>query len=497
MSIQAPDIRRLPGTAFLALLLLAPRTEAQVASAGRVTATATVSGIVFDSLARAPLADANVQLVSASNPAGFARTATSDSLGRFMLTEIPDGLYTLGFFHPVLDSLGVFAPLREVYIGGQRPVHADLAVPSPARLRIAICGKPTSADSGAVITGVVRNAADRTPAESVTVRGEWLELAFTPKGMIRRMPHMVTKTGKSGWFAMCNVPSLGNVLLSASRGADSTDLIEVAIPPDGFVRRELYLGRTATASAAELRVTDSGIRMHTGDVRLSGTVVAEADGRPIADALVSITEGPQTRANARGEWTFTNAPAGTRMIEVRALGFYPERRPVHMVPGALPVRIALPTLKAVLDTVRVRAARYNRDRSGFSQRAHTGPGRYMTSADIARRPATFTTDLFRMIPGLRIGFASDTLFSDMVLNVDPNALSATDRRILMRGITGNWCPPAIYLDGIHMPGLDADAIDAWVRPNNVLGIEIYSEATVLSQFEQARSGCGTVVIWKK
>ena len=497
MSIQTPDIRRLSGTAFLALLLLAAGAEAQIANAGRVPATATVTGVVFDSLSRAPLADASVQLVSANNPAGFARTATSDSLGRFTLTEIPDGLYTLGFFHPLLDSLGVIAPLREVFIGGQRPVQADLAVPSPARLRVAICGKPTSADSGAVVTGVIRNAADGSPADSVTVKGEWLELAFTTKGMIRRMPHMLTTTGKSGWFAMCNMPSQGNVLLSASRGADSTDLIEVAIPPDGFVRRELYLGKREVASAAELRVTDSGIRMHTGDVRLSGTVVAEADGRPIAEALVSITDGPQTRANARGEWSFTNAPAGTRMIEFRALGFYPERHHVHVVPGAQPVRIALPTLKAVLDTVRVRAARYNRDRSGFLHRAHTGPGRYMTAADIARRPATFTSDLFRMIPGLRIGFATDTLFSDMILQVDPNALQASDRRVLMRGITGNWCTPAIYLDGIHMPGLDADAIDAWIRPEKVAGIEIYSEATVLSQFEQARSGCGTVVIWKK
>ncbi|HEY0241354.1 MAG TPA: carboxypeptidase-like regulatory domain-containing protein, partial [Gemmatimonadaceae bacterium] len=154
---QTPDIRRLPGTAFLALLLLAAGAEAQIASAGRVPATATVTGVVFDSLSRAPLADASVQLVSANNPAGFARTATSDSLGRFTLTEIPDGLYTLGFFHPLLDSLGVIAPLREVFIGGQRPMQADLAVPSPARLRVAICGKPTSADSGAVVTGVIRN----------------------------------------------------------------------------------------------------------------------------------------------------------------------------------------------------------------------------------------------------------------------------------------------------------------------------------------------------
>jgi hypothetical protein len=483
--------------AVFALFLLAPRADGQLANTGRSITAATVSGIVFDSLNRVPLRDANVQLVSANNPAGFARTATSDSLGRFDLTEIPDGLYTLGFFHPRLDTLGLQAPLREVFVGGGRPVRVDLAIPSASRLRVAICGKPNSADSGAVLAGVVRNAVDGEPAESVTVKGEWLELAFTPKGMIRRMPGIVTKTGKSGWFAMCNLPSLGTVLLSASRGADSTDLIEVPIPADGFVRRELYLGAVQSATSRESRVTESGNRMHIGDVRLSGTVVAAADGRPVADALVSITEGPQTRANARGEWAFTNAPAGTRMIEVRALGFYPERRHVHVVPGAAPLRISLPTLKAVLDTVRVRAARYNRDRSGFSERAHTGPGRYLTPADIARRPATFTTDLFRMIPGLRIGFATDTLFSDMVISIDPNELRETDRRVLMRGITGNWCTPAIYLDGVHFPSLDADAIDAWIRPNNVAGVEIYSEATVLSQFEHHRSGCGTVVIWKK
>ena len=474
-----------------------PSARAQVANAGRPIAIATVSGTVFDSLARAPLRDASVQLVPANNPAGFARTATSDSLGRFTLTEIPDGVYTLGFFHPMLDSLGLQAPLREVFVGGQRPVTADLAIPSAARLRLAICGKPTSADSGAVVAGVVRHAADGEPAESVTVRGEWLELAFTKGGVIRRMPGIVTKTGKSGWFAICNVPSLGTVLLSANRGGDSTDLIEVHIPAEGVARRELYLGKTQSLTGRDTRVTEAGNRMHVGDVRLSGTVVAAADGRPLADALVSITEGPQTRANGRGEWTFTNAPAGTRMIEVRALGYYPVRSPVHVVPGAEPLRIALPTLKAVLDTVRVRAARYNRDRSGFSERAHTGPGRYLTPADIARRPATFTSDLFRMIPGLRIGFATDTLFSDMVLQIDPNELRAVDKRVLMRGIAGDWCAPAIYLDGIHMPSLDADAIDAWIRPEKVAGVEIYSEATVPSQFERARSGCGTVVIWKK
>jgi hypothetical protein len=76
-------------------------------------------------------------------------------------------------------------------------------------------------------------------------------------------------------------------------------------------------------------------------------------------------------------------------------------------------------------------------------------------------------------------------------------MSNTDRRILMRGISGDWCAAAIYLDGLHFPGLGADEIDAWLRPDQIAGIEVYSEATVPNEFRQERTGCGSVVIWRK
>src|SRR5678816_1326641 len=95
---------------------------------------------------------------AADNPARFGRTASSDSLGRFAFTDVPDGRYTLGFFHPMLDSLGVEAPLKGVSVAGQRSVETELAIPSPARLHSAICGKPAKGDSSALIVGVVRDA---------------------------------------------------------------------------------------------------------------------------------------------------------------------------------------------------------------------------------------------------------------------------------------------------------------------------------------------------
>jgi hypothetical protein len=109
----------------------------------------------------------------------------------------------------------------------------------------------------------------------------------------------------------------------------------------------------------------------------------------------------------------------------------------------------------------------------------------------------FLSDVFRGVSGLRIGYASDTLATDMAIAVSPDAMSNTDRRLLMRGISGDWCAPAIYLDGLHFPGLGASELDAWLRPGEVAGIEVYSEASVPNEFRLERSGCGSVVIWRK
>lgn len=464
---------------------------------------ASVSGIVRDSIARAPLAGAVVQLVAADNPARFGRTASSDSLGRFAFNDVPDGKYTLGFFHPILDSLGVEAPLKGVSIDNHKSIQTDLAVPSPARIRTAICGKAPKGDSTALILGIVRDAATGAPMSGVTVRAEWVELAFRTDGIQRTVPRILATTGDNGWFAMCNVPGAGTVAVLASREADSTDLIDLQIPPERLVRRELFLGGHRTIVASQPASPTSSIaprsrRVHMGDGTISGTVVASLGGLPLVNALVSITDGPETRTNEAGEWTILDAPVGTRMIEVRAVGYYPERRRVDIVKGAAPVRVALATLQSVLDTVKVSASRLrSRDRSGFIERVRTGPGRYMTSAQIAKKPATFASDLFGTIAGLRIGFASDTLATDMIIAVSPDDMSTTDRRILMRGIDGDWCAPVIYLDGLAMPGLGADDLDAWIRPKDIEGIEIYSEATVPTQFAKWRGGCGTVMIWKK
>lgn len=457
--------------AFILIALCARMASAQNA------AGVTVSGVVYDSIAGAPLAGATVQLSAADSLGRFGASTSSDSLGRFVLRDVPAGRYVLGFFHAMLDSLGVEAPLHEIVVDGERPVSAGLAIPSPTRLRAAVCA--SVADSGALLLGIVRDAMDRAPVAGVTVIGEWLELTLHKDGFARRVPRREATTGDNGWFAMCNLPTSGAMTLVAVRGADSTDLIDVFVPAKGFLRHDLFL-------PAEQKE------------RLSGKVTSAARGEVLPGAQVRMS-GVETRANERGEWVLADAPAGTRILEVRAVGYYPERRTVDVVAGAgaAPIQIALSTMKAVLDTVKITATRISdRDRIAFLERRRTTGGRFLTAEDIARRGGQFATDVFRSVPGLRIGFATDTLESDFNM-IPADSINATNRMVLMRGISGNYCAPAIFLNGLSIPDLRADDIDSWARSKELTGIEIYSESATPPQYQRGPRGCGSIVMWKK
>jgi hypothetical protein len=360
-------------------------------------------------------------------------------------------------------------------------VRADLATPSPVRLRAAICGRASASDSSGVVVGVVRDARNRAPLGGSVVSAEWLELTVNRGGFTRRVPRLADTTAENGWFALCDVPSPATIVLAASRGADSTDMIEASVPAEGFLRRDLYIGASQTVvvsdAAARADPAEPPRRIHVGDGRLTGTVVAEVRGKALSGARVSIADGPETRANERGEWTLAGIPRGTRMLEVRAVGYYPRRVAVDVVEDAEPIRTALSTMGAVLDTVRITATRLNaRNVSGFAERRHMGLGRYLTADQIARRNPINISDMFYMVPGLqldRVGF---------------------DTRITMRGFWGR-CSPALYLDGQYLRGLTTDDINSWVSPDEVAGIEIYSPGMVPPQFEPGMSGCGSIVVW--
>ncbi len=464
----------------LMLALAAPAARAQRPDSVRAAAGVRVSGVVRDTLARAPLAGALVQLAPYDTGSTVNRSAQTDSLGRFAIDDVPAGRYLVGFLHPLLDSLGLQAPTVDLRVA-RRPVRIDLATPSASMLRGAMCGMALSGASGALLMGVVRDARDGTPVSGAVVTGEWVEFILTGTRLSRRQPAVRAATGEQGTFALCGVPAAGSIFVRAQHGSDSTDVLELRAAADGLLRQDLYLG--------------------TSPAQLSGLVFTAEGSVPVAGATVGLVGGPQTRSDARGAWTLVDAPGGTRMLEVRAIGYYPERRPVDVVAGARSVRVALLTFQAVLDTVRVVASRVgDLSGGGFDARRRSSLGNFLTEEDIARRGGAWTSDLFRSIPGVRLDG------------------SGIDRRILIRNGFGDACPPSLFVDGLYLFEPTADELDAIVTPARIRGIEVYTDASTPAEFQRpgqgmrlgvssdpaspiearrSATGCGAIVIWTK
>ena len=481
---------RLHLRSFLAVLFIPVLASSALAQASDSTARvdgATVSGVVHDSISGQPLSGAMVQLIAADDPTLLVRTGMADGFGYFAWDSVPEGRYLLGFMHPMIDSLGLALPYREVRVTGGTAVRADLAIPGARQLGVALCGPRFATDSTAVLVGFVHHAQSRAPAIGAVVTGEWLEIALRPGGVFQQVARVDATADENGWFALCGVPRDVVIGVRAGLDADSTALIEVNVPAHGFMRRVLFVGAAQTIASTEVAVPDSDDSLaveprlvQVGSGRLTGTVVRAVDGSPLPDAQVRIQDGPRVKVNADGEWTLVDVPAGTRMLEVRSLGYYPERRVVNVVADAAPVHVALSTFSAVMDTVKVTATRlFDRDSDGFQRRRRTGAGRYLDADDIAKHRPMETSHVFRMVPGLRL--ANEGGFGEV---------------IQMRSNYAGMCHPTIYVDGLQMWDAEASGVDMWVRPAEIKGIEIYSAASTPGRY-QSRKGCGTILIWTR
>ena len=68
-----------------------------------------------------------------------------------------------------------------------------------------------------------------------------------------------------------------------------------------------------------------------------------------------------------------------------------------------------------------------------------------------------------------------------------------------KNCSGGSCVATVFLDGVALPL--GDAIDRWVGPRQVAGVEIYADGvTAPLQFRQNPpriDGCGVVVIWRR
>jgi hypothetical protein len=443
----------------------------------------TISGVVFDSLAMRGLPDAMVQISSAAGPA-FAKTATTDSAGRFSFAEIPVGTYLLGFFHPKLDSLSLTMQTLRVDVRTEQPIKARLALPSARTIVRTICGPKSIADSTGLLIGYLRGADNSMPRANGTVSVQWVEVIIEKNSIRRDVPKADATANSSGLFAMCGVPLGTPIMLQGALANDSSGSFEVSLPSAGLLHRDIFV---APVARTKVTVSDSApaVELLRGTGRLRGQVVG-SNGRPISGARATVWgTGLEAVTNTEGEFSFAALPPGTHTLEVRAVGFSPVQRPVDIVlgaPGA--AEIELTNLGITLDTVRVVAQRVfaSRQKEDFDRRLAKSLGHLIDEAEIEKRRPQVVTDVLRTIPGVHIL---------------PSKRGNED--IYMRGgqaILGTgMCRPDIRVDGSLVVNDVMFPVNAIVSMDQIHAVEVYAHASLVPVEYQTTSGCGVIVIW--
>ncbi len=460
----------------------------------RVAAQSTITGSVFDSLrTQAPLAGATVVLLENS------RYAVTDRRGQFRFDSVAPGRYTLGVLFGLLDTLGVQLPARSVEVS-TRQTRVDLAVPSARSLHAALCPGVREPETG-VVFGRISDVDDAAPVAGATVSTTWAEFTVGASGSRREEQRGAVPSQASGVYVLCNVPldvTLDIVVNVNGRGAGP-----VSVSLDNLLLHHLDLAISRADSAARAIIVDrSVLPVNTlrGTSTLTGRVL-DARGRPLSTGVLRIKGTDRTsRTDSTGAFRLGGIPAGTREVEVRAVGVAPSEFALAFETGKeRDTVITLDRQVQALAGVTVQGEKRPRDyrsgslaRSGFSERQKQGLGAFMTEEMIKSQTFPDLAALLRTGRGV-------TMLTDARLNPIPYLRSGSS----ISGNVNGRCLPNYYLDGarfeVDVKDHPFSTLNDLVLPQFIKAVEIYASAgTIPALFDNtALTDCGSIVIWTR
>jgi protocatechuate 3,4-dioxygenase beta subunit len=423
--------------------------------AGAQSATVSVRGLAYDSLRKAPLRDAIVTV------AGSDARATTDHEGHFILEGIEPGVHTFSAQHGMLDSIGLSGvTTRSAVTDGQATLV--LAVPSFATLWRAACGAtPVPRDRG-FIYGTVRDAAGLNPVSSASVDLTWLDIQASKETGIRQRRwrgHAVTDS--SGSYTICGTPTVEGLRMQALSDSGASGIVDLFGSALRVQRRDLVLGP----------VSDSDL---TRRATITGLVTDER-GAPFADARVVVDEFGEMRSGADGRVVLRNVPAGTRQLEVLAIGRMPFSVVVELAAGDTAMFTAALRNITTLDVVRVTGTRRQRRMAEeFEWRRQNGAGYVLDSTDLAYRGRL--SSAFEGFPGVVVQSTRGGQFT-----------------LTFPSPRGGRCVPVVWIDGRKT---DLDELNV-LRIGEVAAVEVYPRHSSAPSEFITKEICGSVVVWTR
>jgi hypothetical protein len=453
---------------FVAVLPLAARAQATPAPA---TGFTKLQGVIVDSVHNAPLSKAIVSVV------GTGRGTVTDDDGHYMIDSIPVGEHRVRVVHPLLDTLGI-PMLTPAYKFGAGETHdLDLTIPGGEQLANGLCPAAQRMRGPGAMIGFVHD-----PDTKGAAVGAKVELVYEVTDLIGRKTNTVRSAlaDSAGLYRICGLPKEMSGKVQVFRNGVSSGEVPAEMTPNGFIAlRGFTIAGTQTTV---LVTTDSGKtkRIALGNARVTGRVLNKK-GEPLRDARITLQgQGRTVISRSNGDFVLDSLPSGTQSLEVRRLGYSVAEIPVELsANNATPTTITMSDAVPLLAVMRVEAAA---DKAlsdiGYLQRKKTGMGHFMDGKDINHEALAFS-DVMRVSPGLRI-----------IPTGDGRTSVITDSRS-----SGNGCVN-YYVDGTPWQTMQAGDIDQYVRPAELVAVEVYHGTETPAQYTTpGASSCATIVAW--
>jgi hypothetical protein len=253
-----------------------------------------------------------------------------------------------------------------------------------------------------------------------------------------------------------------DVALHLAASADSmvSGAVEEAPLTMRIARRDFRLSRNDAAGQASARGVVSG-------------VVSGEGGRPIAGALIQVDGAEEVRSGEDGRFIVRDVAAGTRQLEVRAIGAAPQTTIVDVAPNdTTELGLSLGKVQT-LETVNVKATSFRQLMvRNIEERRLQGLGYFRDSSDFGKMANM--AQAVDGIAGLRV-----------------IRLRGSSFRLAARPPCGERV--AIWIDRIR---LDESVLSS-LRPDEIATIEVFQGSTTTPPEFMARGMCGALVVWTK
>jgi hypothetical protein len=224
---------------------------------------------------------------------------------------------------------------------------------------------------------------------------------------------------------------------------------------------------------------------------IRGVVVEDGTSTPIAGALVELMAPDESsvataQSNSTGAFLLRPRRSGSFILRLRHLGYATVVSDTLVLKPeeAVEVEVRMDRTAIPLEPLVVTARRNARLAGFYERQQRSGIGRYVTRAELERRPGARATELLRMMPGVSL------------VPVTLGSGSPTGNLITMRGGAGR-CMPTIYLDGVVVKQYADSPVDDFLKADMLEGIEVYTAFTSAPSPIHALDGCGVVAFWTR